>query len=117
MPEKQTLRLTAAMFRLKQNYINVENEKYTENLKSYLDSARSSTNLTIYYLKTWQTLTLKMLKPSQQIMKQKNHWNWGSFCSFLGQWFWITFMASGNCGKNCEFRNSSVVLPEKNGQC
>ena len=51
MSEKQTLKLTAAMFRLKQNYINVENEKYTENLKSYLDSARSSTNLTIHDLK------------------------------------------------------------------
>ena len=36
----------------KQKYINVENEKYTENLKSYLDFARSSTNLTIYDLKT-----------------------------------------------------------------
>ena len=39
------------MFRLKQNYKNLENEQYAENLKSYFDSARSSTNLTINDLK------------------------------------------------------------------
>ena len=41
------------MFRLKQNYTNLENEQYDENLKSYLhvDSARLSTNLTIHDLK------------------------------------------------------------------
>ena len=41
------------MFRLKQNYTNLENEQYAENLKSYLhvDTARSSTNLTIHDLK------------------------------------------------------------------
>jgi hypothetical protein len=41
------------VFRLKQNYTNLENEQYAENLKSHLhvDSARSSTNLTIHDLK------------------------------------------------------------------
>ena len=41
------------MFRLKQNYTNLENEQYAENLKSYLhvDSSRSSKNLTIHDLK------------------------------------------------------------------
>lgn len=46
-----SLKQTAAVFRLKQNYKNLETEQYAENLKSYLDSARSSTNLTIRDLK------------------------------------------------------------------
>ena len=46
-----SLKPSAAVFRLKQNYKNLENEQYAENLKSYLDSARSSTNLTIHDLK------------------------------------------------------------------
>ena len=46
-----SLKPTASVFRLKQNYNNLETENYAENLKCYLDSSRSTTNLTIRDLK------------------------------------------------------------------
>ena len=69
------------MFRLKQNYTNLENEQYAENFKSYLhvDSARSSTNLTIHDLKNvLRALTNPNTQNStaittQQIMKQRKN--------------------------------------------
>ena len=117
MPEKQTLKLTAAMFRLKQNYINVENEKIHWEFKKlfrFCQIINKSNNSWFENLTNPYTQDAKAITTNNETKKGLKL---GIILQLFGPMILETSMASDNCGKNCEFRNSSVVLPEKNGQC